>query len=170
MRILMVAPQPFFRPRGTPFSVLHRIRALVRLGHLVDLVTYPLGESPVLEGLRILRSSALPGVRDVPVGPSLAKLALDGPLFMRASRLARNPAHVRYAFEPPAAVRELRPIQLESGGGSLPAARALHPGRGRRRHRHLRGAPRSGSGVGLSRSGGAHGLRSDAFVPEIGRA
>ena len=90
MRILMVAPQPFFRPRGTPFSVLHRIRALVRLGHLVDLVTYPLGESPVLEGLRILRSSALPGVRDVPVGPSLAKLALDGPLFMRASRLARN--------------------------------------------------------------------------------
>jgi hypothetical protein len=31
MRILMTAPQPFFRPRGTPFSVLHRIRALTKI-------------------------------------------------------------------------------------------------------------------------------------------
>src|ERR1041385_4693663 len=89
MRILMVAPQPFFRPRGTPFSVLHRIRALLRLAHVVDLVTYPFGESPALAGLLIFRSRHMPGVRDVPVGPSLAKLALDGPLFIRASRLAR---------------------------------------------------------------------------------
>src|ERR1043166_4098475 len=69
---------------------------------------------------------------------------------------ARHHAPVRHAFEPPAAVRELRPIQLESGGGSLPAARALHPGRGRRRHRHLRRAPGPGSGVGLSWAGVAH--------------
>ena len=44
MRILMIAPQPFFQPRGTPFSVLARVRALTDLGHEVDLVTYPLGE------------------------------------------------------------------------------------------------------------------------------
>ena len=36
-RILMVAPQPFFRPRGTPFSVLHRIRVLSLAGHSIDL-------------------------------------------------------------------------------------------------------------------------------------
>src|ERR1051325_42958 len=90
MRILMIAPQPFFRPRGTPFSVLHRIRALVRLGHQVDLVTYPFGESPALAGLRITRSRTVFGVRDVPIGPSLAKLLLDGPLFARARRLARD--------------------------------------------------------------------------------
>lgn len=36
MRILAVAPQPFFQPRGTPFSVLHRIRALAGPGHSVD--------------------------------------------------------------------------------------------------------------------------------------
>ena len=28
MRILMIAPEPFFEPRGTPFSEFHRIRAL----------------------------------------------------------------------------------------------------------------------------------------------
>ena len=41
MRILMIAPQPFFEARGTPFSEYHRIRALADLGHSVDLVTYP---------------------------------------------------------------------------------------------------------------------------------
>jgi glycosyltransferase involved in cell wall biosynthesis len=88
MRILMVAPQPFFRPRGTPLSVLHRIRALARLGHTVELVTYPFGDSPGIEGLTIHRTGPLPLVRDVPVGPSIAKLILDGPLFRRAGRLA----------------------------------------------------------------------------------
>ena len=86
----MIAPQPFFRPRGTPFSVLHRIRGLQRLGHTVELVTYPFGESPQLSGLVIHRSARPPAVRDVPIGPSLAKLLLDGPLFFKASGLARS--------------------------------------------------------------------------------
>ena len=43
MRILMIAPEPFFEPRGTPFSEFHRIRAMTDLGHQVDLVTYPFG-------------------------------------------------------------------------------------------------------------------------------
>lgn len=92
MHILMVAPQPFFRPRGTPFSVLQRIRGLTMLGHTVELVTYPFGESPEISGLRIHRSDRPPLVRDVPVGPSFAKVALDVPLFLRASRLARGGA------------------------------------------------------------------------------
>jgi len=45
LKILMAAPQPFFSPRGTPLSVLHRIRALVVQGHSVDLITYPFGEN-----------------------------------------------------------------------------------------------------------------------------
>jgi glycosyltransferase involved in cell wall biosynthesis len=93
MRILMVAPQPFFRPRGTPFSVLHRVRALVRLGHSVDLVTYPFGESPDLPGLTIHRAARPPLVRDVPIGPSPAKLLLDFPLVVEAWRLARTGAY-----------------------------------------------------------------------------
>jgi glycosyltransferase involved in cell wall biosynthesis len=92
IRVLMVAPQPFFRPRGTPFSVLHRIRALLRLGHQVDLVTYPFGDDPGLDGLRIHRSARPPLIRDVRIGPSAAKLALDVPLFRVASNLARSGA------------------------------------------------------------------------------
>ena len=55
MRILMIAPQPFFQPRGTPFSEFYRIRALTELGHHVDLVTYAIGEDVTMPGLCIFR-------------------------------------------------------------------------------------------------------------------
>ena len=55
----MLAPEPFFEPRGTPFSEFHRIKALGRgLGHHVDLVTYPIGRDVDLPNLRIIRSLA----------------------------------------------------------------------------------------------------------------
>jgi hypothetical protein len=56
VKILMIAPEPFFEPRGTPFSEYHRIRALAELGHTVDLVTYPFGRDVAITGLRIFRS------------------------------------------------------------------------------------------------------------------
>jgi glycosyltransferase involved in cell wall biosynthesis len=77
MRILMIAPEPFFEPRGTPFSEYHRIRALVELGHTVDLVTYPFGRDVEMPGLRIFRSIRPPFVEHVRIGPSLAKIPLD---------------------------------------------------------------------------------------------
>jgi glycosyltransferase involved in cell wall biosynthesis len=86
LSILMIAPQPFFRSRGTPFSVLHRIRALLLSGHSVDLVTYPFGEAVPLEGLNIIRAGRPPFVRDVPIGPSFTKVLLDIPLYLAARR------------------------------------------------------------------------------------
>src|SRR5690606_33756977 len=86
LSILMIAPQPFFRSRGTPFSVLHRIRALVLAGHSVDLVTYPFGEPVPLEGLTIIRAAKPPLVRDVRIGPSVGKIFLDIPLYFAARR------------------------------------------------------------------------------------
>ena len=56
----MLAPEPFFEPRGTPFSEYHRIKALGELGHQVDLVTYPIGADVELPNLRIIRSAGLP--------------------------------------------------------------------------------------------------------------
>jgi len=82
MHILMIAPQPFFQPRGTPFSEFYRIRALTELGHTVDLVTYAIGEDVEMAGLSIYRTIGVPGIREVRIGPSLAKLPLDALIFV----------------------------------------------------------------------------------------
>ena len=78
VRILMISPEPFFEPRGTPFSEFHRIRALTALGHQVDLVTYPFGQSVSMPGLRVFRSLRPPLVDHVKIGPSLARMARHG--------------------------------------------------------------------------------------------
>ena len=88
MHILMIAPEPFFEPRGTPFSEYHRIRALAELGHTVDLVTYPFGRDVEMPGLRVFRAMRPPGFRGVRVGPSWAKVVLDGALALTAMRRA----------------------------------------------------------------------------------
>ena len=88
MRILMIAPEPFFEPRGTPFSEFHRIRALTTLGHQVDLVTYPIGQDVTMPGLRVIRSLRPPFVHRVKIGPSFAKLPLDALLTLTAIRQA----------------------------------------------------------------------------------
>ena len=77
VKILMIAPEPFFEPRGTPFSEFHRICALTKLGHTVDLVTYPFGKDVSIPGMRLFRCGRPPFVRRVRIGPSLAKIPLD---------------------------------------------------------------------------------------------
>lgn len=99
LRILFLAPQPFFEVRGTPLAVLHMTRALAALGHEVDLLTFPQGEPAPTPGVRHLRSLWLP-VGRVKAGPSLAKLALDVPFAARAVlRLAFGGYDVVHAVE-----------------------------------------------------------------------
>ena len=86
-RVLMIAPQPWFQPRGTPFSVLHRIKALSLLGHQIDLCTYPIGQNIDIPNLTIHRSARVPFVKSVKIGPSKTKLLLDGPLLQLTRRL-----------------------------------------------------------------------------------
>lgn len=88
MRILMIAPEPFFEPRGTPFSEYHRIRALGDLGHDVDLATYPFGRDVDLPRLRVHRCARPPFVHRVKIGPSLAKVPLDALLALKACHVA----------------------------------------------------------------------------------
>jgi glycosyltransferase involved in cell wall biosynthesis len=90
LNILMVAPQPFFSARGTPFSVLHRIRALLDLGHKVDLVTYGYGEDIEMEGLTIYRSAKLPLISKIKIGPSIPKIFLDILLYWDTRKALKN--------------------------------------------------------------------------------
>jgi glycosyltransferase involved in cell wall biosynthesis len=85
VRILMISPQPFFESRGAPFCVYQHIKALVTLGYEVDLVTYHIGKNVCLPGLTIYRMPALPFIRGVKPGPSLAKFPLDLVLFLAAA-------------------------------------------------------------------------------------
>ncbi len=99
LRILFLAPQPFFEVRGTPLAVLHMTRALVALGHEVDLLTFPQGEPAPTSGIRHLRSLRLP-VGRVKAGPSFAKMALDVPFLIEAVlRLAFGRYDVVHAVE-----------------------------------------------------------------------
>ncbi len=84
----MIAPEPFFEPRGTPFSEYHRIRALLELGHTVDLVTYPFGRDVSLPGLRVFRCLRPPFVNSIGIGPSWAKIPLDASLACTSARRA----------------------------------------------------------------------------------
>jgi glycosyltransferase involved in cell wall biosynthesis len=55
-------------------------RVLGASGYAVDLACYPLGEDLDLPGVRIRRALSVPGIRSVPIGFSLRKLALDASL------------------------------------------------------------------------------------------
>ena len=77
MKILMIAPQPFFQPRGTPISVLHRLNTLSKLGHEIDLVTYHLGQTIPFENVTYHRIPKVPFVKKIKVGPSKTKIIVD---------------------------------------------------------------------------------------------
>jgi len=90
LRILMIAPQPWFQPRGTPFSVLHRIKALSLLGHKIDLVTYHIGQDVPIENLTIHRARKVPFIKKIKIGPSAPKIFLDAALYFKAASLLKE--------------------------------------------------------------------------------
>lgn len=83
MRILLIAPQPFYSERGTPIAVRLLAETLCADGHQVDLLTYHLGQDIVCPNLRIVRCAAVPGIRDMPIGISLKKIICDVSLSLR---------------------------------------------------------------------------------------
>jgi len=100
MKILMLAPEPFFQPRGTPISVYFRLKALADLGHATTLVTYPLGENIAFPGLTIRRVPNLLRLKHIKIGPSLAKLPLDGLMALRTfGALARRRYDLIFSHE-----------------------------------------------------------------------
>jgi glycosyltransferase involved in cell wall biosynthesis len=77
LRILVLAPHPFFQARGTPLAVRAVLEFLSERGHRVDVLTLHEGEPVDIPNCRIHRIPALPGVRNIRAGFSLKKIACD---------------------------------------------------------------------------------------------
>lgn len=77
MRILALAPQPFFAPRGTPHSVYFRTLTMAEQGAHIDLLTYGEGADVDMPGVRHIRIPHPPFFAPVRIGPSASKALLD---------------------------------------------------------------------------------------------
>lgn len=88
MKILLLAPHPFYQIRGTPIAVLLVLRVLTeRKDTQVDLVVYNEGEDVDLPNLKIFRTPSLFITQNIKPGFSLKKLSADFIMFLIAWRL-----------------------------------------------------------------------------------
>ncbi|EKD37785.1 MAG: Glycosyl transferase, group 1 family protein [uncultured bacterium] len=100
MKVLAIAPEPFYSPRGTPFSVYYRALITSQLGLGIDLLTYGEGEDVVIPGVNIIRIPRFSLLGKVKVGPSPLKLFLDIFLIIYTIRLLlKNHYEVVHAHE-----------------------------------------------------------------------
>ncbi len=87
-RVLLISPQPFFQWRGSPIRVGFDALALAQAGFEVDLLTLPVGEEKDIPGVRVIRVSNPLAIKNVPIGPSPAKLLFDLFLLFKAISMA----------------------------------------------------------------------------------
>lgn len=84
MKVLFLAPQPFFEARGTPINVRNVVTALSARGHIIDLLVYPHGEDVDIPRVTIQRVTRIPGLKKAPIGPSKEKIVYDAVMFFHA--------------------------------------------------------------------------------------
>jgi glycosyltransferase involved in cell wall biosynthesis len=88
MKVLMIAPTPFFADRGCHVRIYEEARALIRQGHQVAICTYHNGRD--IDGLETYRIPAIRWYNKLEAGPSLHKLYLDFLLLGLARNVARR--------------------------------------------------------------------------------
>lgn len=86
IRILMLAPTPFFSDRGCHVRIYEEARILIAMGCDVRIVTYHIGRD--MPGIPAERIVSLTWYRKVTAGPSWQKPLLDILLFLKASSVA----------------------------------------------------------------------------------
>ncbi len=87
LKVLMIAPTPYFADRGCHVRIYEEARALMRLGHDVRIVTYHLGRD--MPGIPTYRIPLVPWYKKLSAGPSWHKPYLDILLLFRALTVAR---------------------------------------------------------------------------------
>jgi glycosyltransferase involved in cell wall biosynthesis len=100
MRILLLAPHPFFTQRGTPIAEKTLLEVLTAEGHQIDVLTFPEGEDLKIPGCRIDRISAPAWTRGMRAGFSLKKLYCDAVMLGAClARVRRGRYDVVHAVE-----------------------------------------------------------------------
>jgi glycosyltransferase involved in cell wall biosynthesis len=100
MKILLLAPQPFYQERGTPIAVDMLLGVLSKQGKIIDVVTFHEGVDRVYPGVRIFRIRTSIKVSGVRPGFSFKKLFCDWYLFKETRRLLKeNKYDVIHAVE-----------------------------------------------------------------------
>ncbi|MCL6087370.1 MAG: glycosyltransferase family 4 protein [Actinobacteria bacterium] len=75
LKILMIAPTPFFADRGCHVKILEELKSLTKRGIKVVLVTYHIGRD--IAGFEIERMINIPWYKKLDAGPSFHKYYLD---------------------------------------------------------------------------------------------
>jgi len=100
MNALVISPQPFFSPRGTPFSIYYRTLVMSELGVKIDFLTYGEGQDVNIPGVNIIRIPRFKSFGNVKIGPSPLKLFLDFFIFLKMfGLLIRNKYDFVHAHE-----------------------------------------------------------------------
>lgn len=108
MKILFLAPQPFFTNRGTPIAVRAALQALAAQGHTIDVLSYHEGEDVRIESVTHRRAKRPPLVKRIPIGPSWQKALCDLAMTFKAVSMARrNSYDVLHAVEESAFIARL---------------------------------------------------------------
>lgn len=92
MKLLFLAPQPFYEERGTPIAVRLALTVLAERFkddrvNSIDLLTYHLGAEVTIPGVVVHRIPKIPFIKRVPPGISLAKLVCDAVFFIKFIQL-----------------------------------------------------------------------------------
>lgn len=90
MKLLVLAPHPFFQNRGTPIAVKMLIETLAASGHRITLLTYPEGDDLEIPSCSIIRLKQLSWVKGVNPGFSWKKLVYDGLLYLTLRNMLKT--------------------------------------------------------------------------------
>lgn len=100
MKVLFLAPQPFYQERGTPIAVERLLKALSEHGDQVDVLTYHEGGDVDYPGIKLHRTTRALFIRNIRPGFSWKKLLTNMFLGVRAFRfLTRDRYEVVHAVE-----------------------------------------------------------------------
>lgn len=90
MKILLLAPHPFYQARGTPIAVKTVLEFLSERGDSVDVLTYAEGTDVQIPNCRVYRIPRVPGLRNIRPGFSFKKVACDALMVGSCIRMVRR--------------------------------------------------------------------------------